>query len=71
MDGEKTQPAANRGALEWDFDMRREDGSLGLNHPRKARLDPGGPLETHRRFGESKHVVLLGRLGLKFRRHSP
>jgi len=33
MDGEKTQPAANRGALEWDFDLRREDGSLRLNHP--------------------------------------
>jgi hypothetical protein len=33
MDGEKTQPAANRGALAWDFDLRREDGSLRLNHP--------------------------------------
>jgi hypothetical protein len=47
--------------------VRGEDGSLTLNHPRDERLDPGGPLEIHRKFGESKLVVL----GLKFRRHSP
>jgi hypothetical protein len=78
MDRERTQPADNRGADRLGTSGRREeDGSLTLKHPNGARLEPGGSLELRhsRRFGERMLVlfslVLLSRLGVKFRRHSP
>jgi hypothetical protein len=77
MDRERTQPADNRSADRLGASgLREEDGSLTLKHPSGARLEPGGSLELrHRRFGESMLVlfslVLLSRLGVKFRRHSP
>jgi hypothetical protein len=57
--------------IDWDVGFaERADGSL--TQPSKVcALGPGGPLEIpHRRFSGGK-LVLLGRLGLKFRRHSP